>query len=104
MRKLRFVGLIIVVAILFSSCQKSAVGSSSLYVPTTADVTSTATLDQLTQGRSIYVNNCGRCHSLYSPDTFVASAWQSIVPNMASRAGLTAAEETLVLKYVTRGK
>jgi hypothetical protein len=104
MRRLRFIGLIIVGIMGFSSCQKSAVDSGSPYVPSAADVTPTATLDQLTRGRSIYMNNCGRCHSLYSPDAFVASAWQSIVPNMASRAGLSATEQTLVLKYVTRGK
>lgn len=104
MRKLQFVGLVIVGTLVFSSCKKNDVGSNSLYVPTTADVTATATLDQLTQGRAIYVNNCGRCHSLYSPDDFGASAWQSIVPNMSARAGLSAAEQTLVLKYVTRGK
>lgn len=104
MRKLRFVGLIIVGTMLFSSCQKNAIGSSSLYVPTASDVTSTATLNQLTQGRSIYVNNCGRCHNLYSPDTFTASVWQSVVPNMAARAGLTSAEAVLVYKYVSRGK
>lgn len=105
MRKLRLIGLIIAGITLFlSSCKKDAVGSGSLYVPTTADVTSTATLDELTQGRSIYVNNCGSCHNLYSPDTFTASAWQGIVPNMSARAGLTSSEESLVLKYVTRGK
>ncbi len=105
MRKLQLVGAIIVGSLVFfSSCKKDLVSPSSVYVPTAADATSKATLAELQQGRTIFVNNCGQCHGLYSPDSYSASNWQIIVPNMAGRAGLSSANAALVLKYVTRGK
>ena len=105
MKKLQLIGVICVGSLLFfSSCKKDVVSPSSVYVPTAADVTTSATLAQLQQGRTIFVNNCGRCHGLYSPDSYSASNWQIIVPNMASRAGLSSTDEALVLKYVSRGK
>ena len=62
------------VMLLLGSCKKetATVSSDSLYVPTTADVTSTATLAELQQGRTLYANSCGVCHGLYSPDNFTS--------------------------------
>ncbi len=89
----------------FVGCSKNlATNTDSLYVPTSADVTSSASLTDLQAGRSIFINNCGRCHSLYSPDNYSASDWKAIIPNMAGRAGLSATQATQVTKYVTRGK
>ncbi len=87
------------------SCSKNlTTNTDSLYVPTAADVTSSATLPDLQAGRSVFINSCGRCHNLYSPDNFSVANWRAIVPNMASRAGLSSTETTQVTKYVTRGK
>ena len=77
--------------------------TSNLYVPTSADVTATATLDELSQGRILYVNNCGACHNLYSPDDYTASGWRSVLSVMASRTGMNASQFTLGTKNVTRG-
>ena len=94
-----------VFAISFVGCSKNlATNIDSLYVPTTADVTSSASLADLQAGRSIFINNCGRCHNLYSPDSYSASDWKAIIPNMAGRAGLSATQATQVTKYVTRGQ
>lgn len=92
-------------AILFTSCSKNLTNNTDvLYVPTAADATSTATLADLQAGRTVFINNCGRCHNLYNPDSYSAANWKSIVPIMASRAGLSATETAQVTKYVTRGK
>jgi len=104
----RFVeGSIAITAILFLfvSCSKSLTNNTdSLYVPTTADITATATLANLQAGRTVFINNCSKCHNYYSPDTYSASSWKTIIPNMASRAGLSATQTTQVTLYVTRGK
>lgn len=94
-----------IVSIALVGCSKNlTTNTDSLYVPTTADVTSSATLADLQAGRSIFINSCGKCHSLYSPDSYTAANWKSIVPNMASRAGLSATQTAQVTKYVTRGQ
>jgi len=85
------------------SCGKTDT-SVNLYEPTIADATSTTTLAQLKEGKSIYSGTCNACHQLYSPDAYAATDWKRIIPNMASRTNLTSAQIVLVTKYVTRGK
>ena len=102
----RLIGFIgVVILIIVSSCKKDIItGAGSLYVPTTTDVTATANLADLQSGHTLYLNSCGSCHSLYSPDSYSSSNWTSILVSMAPKAGLTSSEKSLVLKYVTRGK
>jgi hypothetical protein len=101
---MRIAKLSIIILILgFSvSCKKNT--ASDLYIPTASDVTATATLQELQDGRTLYMNNCGSCHSLYSPDDFSANAWNSIMSSMANKTRMSSSEVNLVKKYVTRGK
>jgi len=95
----------VAVLFFFTSCQKNiVVPDSSVYTPTATDVTATATLAQLQQGRTLFVNSCGRCHGLPSPDSYSASNWDVILANMVPRTGLSASDAALVSKYVRRGK
>jgi hypothetical protein len=102
--KYRYV-LVLFAGLLFltMSCSKSNSAGSSLYTPTTADVTSTSTLTELLQGRTLYINNCNSCHGLYSPDNYNSTEWKSIINNMGPRTGMSPSEILLVTKYVTRG-
>jgi mono/diheme cytochrome c family protein len=100
-----FAALFIISAALAVSCSKdNKANTSGLYVPTQADTTATATLQELQQGRVLYIDNCAACHSLYSPDDYSASQWPQILSGMASRAGLSGSNTVLVKKYLTRGK
>jgi mono/diheme cytochrome c family protein len=101
MRKTKWFYLILIVGISIS-CSKSTTGS--LYTPTSADVTATATLEELQQGRTLYINHCGACHNLYSPDDYSVSGWKSVMSNMAPKTSMNASQVTLVTKYVTRGQ
>jgi hypothetical protein len=103
MSKFKWLGLVVFLSFIGSSCSKNDTNISSIYVPATSDVTANATIDELTQGRQLYINNCSRCHMLYSPDSYTASQWKSIVSVMAPRTSMSAAEVKLVTKYVTRG-
>ena len=92
-------------SVLVAACSKNLTTNTySLYTPTAADVTTSATLADLQAGRELLINNCGRCHNLYSPDSYAASNWKTIVPGMASRAGLSTTQATQVTKYLTKGK
>jgi mono/diheme cytochrome c family protein len=92
------------VLILITSCSKNSSGGASLYTPSSADATSTATLADLQQGRTLYMNNCNACHGLYSPDDYNSTQWKSILTNMGPRTSMTSAQILLVTKYVTRGQ
>lgn len=91
--------------LIFSTgCSKSGSSGSSLYTPTSSDVTPTATLVDLQKGRTLYMNNCNACHALYSPDDYTPSQWKSIISNMGPRTGMSASDISLVTKYVSRGQ
>jgi hypothetical protein len=95
---------IVVLMAMITSCQKSTPDTSTLYVPTNTDVTINATLKDLQQGRVLYIDNCSRCHGLYSPDNFTSTQWSGILSQMGPRTGMTSNELSLVAKYVKRGK
>jgi cytochrome c553 len=101
--KLFFVSsAIALLTIIFVGCSKSIVttNADSFYTPTAADATATVTLADLQAGRALYINSCGRCHNLY-PITNVSS---SVIPGMASKAGLSATQTSQVTKYISLRK
>ncbi|HEY3388959.1 MAG TPA: cytochrome c [Prolixibacteraceae bacterium] len=107
MRKIKnyqFLLLFVSVLFLTGSCKKDLGTSGTLYTPTTADVTSTATLAELQQGRVLYSNNCASCHGLYMPDSYSPAQWRSVMGSMAPRTGMSSSQVLLVTKYVTKGK
>jgi len=105
MKRFRWLGLVTFFSFFIISCSKTdVISNSDLYIPSSSDVTATATLDELTQGRQLYIDNCNSCHQLYNPDNFDASEWRTILASMAPRTPMTSSETQLVLKYVTKGK
>jgi mono/diheme cytochrome c family protein len=97
--------LIAVIFVLFAvySCQKDNV-TIDAYVPVAADATANASLEELQQGRKLFINNCADCHGLPSPDDYTATDWSSILNHMIPRTGMSQVQGTLVYKYVTRGQ
>ena len=99
-----FMTFVVVAIILMSGCKKSTVDANSLYTPTDADITASATLLELQQGHTLYINKCGSCHGLYSPDAYAPSQWNSIMSSMAPKSNLSGSENQLISKYVSRGR
>jgi len=95
--------LLMAITLLFGSCKKDTF-TTSLYVPTNSDVTANATLQELEDGRTLYINNCGECHSLYSPDSYSVTKWKSIMNSMGQKTSMTSPQITLVTKYVCKGQ
>jgi hypothetical protein len=89
---------------LISGCTKTTNDTSSLYIPSASDVTANATLQELQQGRELYVNYCNRCHGLYTPENYTPTQWKSILSNMGPRTTMTSSDILLVTKYVSKGK
>ena len=72
----------------------------ALYIPTEAHVTTEVTLQQLTEGRSLYVNSCGSCHSLHLPSEFTKERWLQEINEMQERAKINDSEKQLILNYL----
>jgi len=91
------------ILLLCNACKKDNTNDSP-YVPSTTDVTVNATLAELQQGRTLFINNCGACHGLYSPDNYTPTNWKSILSTMIPKTNLSQSDAVLVTKYVCRGK
>lgn len=78
--------------------------TKSLYEPNARNTAKNADIVQLQQGRELYLNKCGKCHELFSPNKYNKTNWTKWVDRMAPKAKLTADEKAKVLAYVTKGK
>lgn len=58
------------------------------------------TLEELQQGRSLFVGHCGGCHLPPRPTDFSADEWPGHVDEMRERSGLTMDESDLVVRYL----
>jgi len=59
------------------------------------------TVGDLEHGRAVFVSRCAGCHNLPMPDSKSADEWAGVVPEMAQGARLSAADEDLVLRYLS---
>lgn len=58
------------------------------------------TLEQLQDGRSLYVHKCAGCHALRRPTQVVGRGWPRKFDEMAGKAHLTRQEYALIGRYL----
>jgi len=87
---------VIILLAVFAAC------STKLYVPTDANVgkREPASLAELQQGHQLYLNNCGKCHKIFKPDSHTPEKWTKILEVMGPKAKLSKEQESLVYKYL----
>ena len=52
------------------------------------------------EGRNLFVSKCNACHRLYSPDSFTAAAWDSILVPMQSKAKLDYDQRIAIYNWI----
>lgn len=78
--------------------------ATALYVPTQQKATASGTtLDSLQQGRKVYVNSCGSCHTLFLPEQYTTPQWERYTNSMQKRAKIDNQQKALILKYLSAG-
>jgi len=75
--------------------------SQNLYIPTAETVEDIDRLAALTEGRKLYIANCGSCHNLYKPETYSAEKWTHEIIEMKGKAMISDYQAGLILKYLT---
>jgi hypothetical protein len=53
------------------------------------------------EGKTIYENNCAKCHKLYDTKDFSATEWQPILLSMQKKAKLQDADREKIYAYIT---
>ena len=57
---------------------------------------------ELAEGKSLYENNCGKCHQLYEPNSYSKENWIPILKSMQIKAEITDAEREKIYNYLTK--
>lgn len=81
--------------------------SKALAATTVIITCALASLGAAQSGKSLYEKKCGRCHAVYSPETFSAAQWPGVVRSMKYQANLSpedAAEITNFLVGASSGE
>lgn len=55
---------------------------------------------QMAQGKTIFLNNCGKCHDLHMPEEYTVHGWNNILPGMMRKATLDKQDAGLVRAWV----
>jgi len=61
-------------------------------------------IERLQRGHGVYLTQCGQCHELVKPESLKVTDWRLVMPGMCWNAGLTRADEALLLEYVLAAK
>jgi cytochrome c5 len=69
---------------------------------TTAEVKiATVMTPELAEGKSLFENNCAKCHKLYNPKDFSAEQWKPIIAVMQKEANLDDVAGQKIYNYLT---
>jgi cytochrome c5 len=79
--------------------------STKKAVPATPAVTAVAPAaaeltPELAAGKSMYDNNCAKCHKLYEPKKFTQEEWAPILVRMQKKAHLDDTQMASVTSYI----
>jgi hypothetical protein len=55
----------------------------------------------LAEGKSLYENNCAKCHDLYKPKDFNTEQWKPILLSMQKKAEISDEQRDKIYNYLT---
>lgn len=96
----------VLAVIIYSCASKSSVPTMEVK-PTSAALegnkpaSATVLTSELAEGKSLYENNCAKCHKLYDTKEFSAEEWKPIVARMQKKAHLEDFDGKKIYYYVT---
>ena len=100
--KLRILSLAVVGVIVYSCSPKVAPAVTVAKPPVPPPIPVVATLSaELAEGKSLYENNCAKCHKLYDRHEFTAEQWTPITLSMQKKAKIQDAERIKIYNYLT---
>ena len=94
---------IVVFTLFLVNCATKAVGTTVADkepVPTKEYVLANFSQDELNTAKSIYENNCAKCHKLKEPSSRTPEEWNNILKKMIPKAKLSYEEGSQVRAYL----
>jgi len=99
--KLRF-SLIAIAALALNSCSPKIVAMqpSDPVVAQMPAPPKNVNAERVAQGKSMYENNCARCHKLFATTDYRQTEWAPILTRMQPKAHLEDNEMALISEYI----
>ncbi|WP_309613953.1 cytochrome c [Flavobacterium sp.] len=102
--KYKVLVLSVLAVIIYSCASKSSVPTTEVKntEPTASTKPApTVMTAELAEGKSLYENNCAKCHKLYDAKDFSAEEWKPIVSRMQKKAHLDDLAGQKIYNYIT---
>lgn len=108
--KYKVLAITVLAAIIYSCASKSNAPTvaneprpAAIPTPAPASVVAEPTVmtAELAEGKSLYDNNCAKCHRLYDAKDFSAEEWKPIVARMQKKAHLDDLQGQKIYNYLT---
>lgn len=99
MKKPVIVFSLIALSVIAAQCTPKKLATTTK-APETPAVAKTYTPAEMEEGKTIFEGNCGKCHTLYAPETRGIASWEKILPPMSRKAELTNDQAGKVRAYV----
>lgn len=100
--KYKIVALAILAVIVYSCAAKSTAPTAEVKpAPVSATAGPTVMTAELAEGKSLYDNNCAKCHRLYKAEEFSKEEWKPIVDRMAKKSHLDELQGQKIYNYLT---
>lgn len=92
-----------ILAVILYSCAAKSTAPTAEAKPTPAPATAGPTVmtAELAEGKSLYDNNCAKCHRLYKAEEFSKEEWKPIVARMAKKSHLDEIQGQKIYNYIT---
>jgi mono/diheme cytochrome c family protein len=78
----------------------SAADKAAIEEKAKADAAAAAHAELVTQGKTVFTNNCGKCHGLKNTADYTPERWQNILKSMIPKAKLNDVQAQQVTAYV----
>jgi mono/diheme cytochrome c family protein len=103
--KLKIIATAIVALLIYSCAAKSSVRvveakKEELSKEPVVESKYVVMTEALAEGKTLFENNCAKCHGLYNPKDFSAEQWKLILIRMQSQAHLEDAQIATISDYI----
>lgn len=93
-------GLVGALLVLVGGCVSAITQPTAADLPRAQARWPAATLAELQEGRTLYVQKCAGCHHLYVPGAYSPDRWLGLVPEMQERAKLDDGQAERIARYL----
>lgn len=92
--------LSIVVISATAACSSKKLATKTPATPAETATTANLSTEQMEHGKSLWSGNCGKCHTLFTPESRNVASWERILPAMTRKAKMNESDAATVTAYI----